>query len=57
MAIIDVYDALISERHYKKAFSHEEAIKIITDGRNSQFDPVLTDIFLSINEKLNSINK
>ena len=51
MAIIDVYDALISERPYKKAFSHEKAIKIITEGRNSQFDPVLTDIFISINEK------
>jgi len=51
MAIIDVYDALVSERPYKTAFSHEEAIKIITEGKNTQFDPVLTDIFLSIKYK------
>jgi len=52
MAIIDVYDALISERPYKKAFSHEEAIKIIKDGKGSHFDPALTDLFLSISEQL-----
>ena len=46
MALADVYDALISERPYKKAFSREEAMKIIQDGRGSQFDPVLTDIFI-----------
>jgi len=51
MAIIDVYDALVSERPYKKAFPHEEAIKIITEGKNTQFDPVLTEIFLSIKDK------
>ena len=48
MAIIDVYDALISERPYKKAFSHEEAIKIIKDGSGSHFDPVLTELFISV---------
>ena len=51
MAIIDVYDALVSERPYKKAFTHEEAIKIITDGKNTQFDPVLIDVFLGIKDK------
>ncbi|MCL2196881.1 MAG: HD domain-containing protein, partial [Treponema sp.] len=53
MAIIDVYDALVSERPYKTAFSHEEAIKIITEGKHTQFDPILTDIFLSIKDKFN----
>jgi HD-GYP domain-containing protein (c-di-GMP phosphodiesterase class II) len=51
MAIIDVYDALISKRPYKEPFTHEEAIKIITEGRGTQFDPVLTDLFLSIAER------
>jgi putative two-component system response regulator len=50
MALADVYDALVSERPYKKAFSHTEAVKIIQDGRGSQFDPVLTDIFVKIIE-------
>jgi HD-GYP domain-containing protein (c-di-GMP phosphodiesterase class II) len=52
MAIIDVYDALISERPYKKAFSHEEAIRIIQEGRGTTFDPVLTDLFLSVADSL-----
>jgi len=50
MAIVDVYDALISERPYKKAFSREEAIKIIKDGRGTHFDPALTDLFISMPE-------
>jgi len=48
MAIADVYDALISERPYKKAMTHDEAIKIITEGRGTHFDPVLIDLFLKI---------
>ena len=50
MAIADVYDALTSERTYKEAISHEEAVKIIQEGRNTHFDPVLTDLFVEINE-------
>ena len=46
MAIVDVYDALISERPYKKPFSHEEAEVVIFRGRGSHFDPVLADLFL-----------
>jgi len=45
MAIIDVYDALISERPYKKAFTHEEAIKIVSEGRGTHFDPELIDLW------------
>jgi response regulator RpfG family c-di-GMP phosphodiesterase len=52
MAIADVFDALISERPYKKAFSREEAVKIIVDGSGTQFDPVLIDLFMQIYGKL-----
>ena len=45
MAIADVYDALISERPYKTAVSHEEAVRIILEGRGRHFDPVLVDVF------------
>jgi len=48
MAVADVYDALISDRPYKKAMTHEEAVKIITDGKGTHFDPILTDLFLNI---------
>jgi HD-GYP domain-containing protein (c-di-GMP phosphodiesterase class II) len=52
MAIIDVYDALLSARPYKKPFLHEEAIKIISDGKGSSFDPLLTELFLSVAHQL-----
>ncbi|MDR1978276.1 MAG: response regulator [Synergistaceae bacterium] len=45
MAIADVYDALISQRPYKKPFTTTEAEKIIEAGRGSHFDPVLVDVF------------
>jgi putative two-component system response regulator len=45
MAIADVYDALTSERPYKKAFSHEEAVKIIEEGKGTHFDPALVGLF------------
>lgn len=50
MAIADVYDALISKRVYKPAFSHEEAVRLIREGRGSHFDPVLTDAFIAISQ-------
>ena len=46
MAIVDVYDALISERPYKKAFTHEEAVKIITENSGKHFDPTLVEVFI-----------
>ena len=38
---MDVYDALTSERCYKKAFDHDTAIKMILDGKCGQFNPIL----------------
>ncbi|MDR2965329.1 MAG: HD domain-containing protein [Treponema sp.] len=52
MAIIDVYDALVSERPYKKPFTHKEAMDIIQEAKGSSFAPALTDVFLSIADKL-----
>ena len=48
MAIADVYDALIAERSYKKAFSHEEARATIIEGSGTHFDPVLIDVFQKV---------
>jgi putative two-component system response regulator len=56
MAIADVYDALISARPYKNAFTHDAAVKIIVDGRGTQFDPVLTDLFEEIHEEFRAIS-
>jgi putative two-component system response regulator len=49
MALADVYDALVSDRPYKSAFTHEDAIGIIKDSRGTQFDPKIVDVFLRIN--------
>jgi len=51
MAIADVYDALISERSYKKALSHEEACQAIEDGSGTHFDPVLVDAFRNVKDE------
>jgi putative two-component system response regulator len=51
MAIADVYDALTSVRPYKEALSHEEAVRIITEGSGTQFDPVLVDTFIRAAER------
>jgi putative two-component system response regulator len=45
MAIVDVYDALVSDRPYKKAFSHDEAVRIIIEGKGTHFDPALVGLF------------
>jgi len=50
MAIADVYDALVSERPYKKPFPHEEAVEIIRYGSGSHFDPKIAGMFLRISE-------
>jgi len=45
MALSDVYDALTSERCYKKAMTHEEAKKIVLDGAGAHFDPAVVSAF------------
>ncbi|MDR1709558.1 MAG: response regulator [Candidatus Accumulibacter sp.] len=51
MAVVDVYDALTSERPYKKAFGHEEAVRIIAEGSGTHFDPALAALFGQVAEK------
>ena len=48
MALVDVYDALTSDRPYKKAFSHEEALQIMLDGGGKHFDPALVSLFAQV---------
>jgi response regulator RpfG family c-di-GMP phosphodiesterase len=56
MAIADVYDALVSIRPYKKAFTHEEAVNIIVEGSEKHFDPALVRIFISVAEQFKRSN-
>jgi len=55
MAVADVYDALISRRVYKPAFSHETAVGIMKEGRGTHFDPDILDAFLDIEETFRAI--
>ena len=48
MAIADVYDALVSDRPYKKAFTHEKAVEIIKESSGTHFDREIVDVFLEI---------
>lgn len=57
MALADVYDALISERVYKRAFSHEEAIKLIKEGIGTHFDPDVGATFLVVHDQFQKIAK
>ena len=60
VSLADVYDALTSERCYKKAFSHEKAVQMILNGECGAFNPLLlqclTDIQADLKEKLQQHN-
>ena len=55
MAVADVYDALISQRIYKEAMPHEQAVAILREGRGTHFDPDVVDAFLEIAEEFRAI--
>ena len=52
MAVADVFDALVAERIYKKPFTYEKAMSIITEGSGKHFDPMVVDAFCKISEQL-----
>ncbi len=57
MSIVDVYDALTNARVYKPALTHAEAVALMRAGAGTQFDPVLSEIFLENHEKYQSLSK
>ena len=50
MAVANVYDSLVVASVYRKALSHTEACEILADGRGTEFDPMIIDIFLKNHE-------
>ena len=50
--IVDIYDTLLGERCYKKAYSKEESLKIIEEGSGTFFDPEIVDVFLKVQKQL-----
>lgn len=57
VALADVYDALTSERCYKKAFSHATAIEMITKGECGQFNPLLITCLNSVAEEMRLVKE
>lgn len=54
MAVADVYDALVSERPYKKPFAHEQAVEIIKKDSGTHFDPKIIEAFLNVADDFNA---
>lgn len=57
VAIVDVYDALTSERAYKRAFTPDEAADVIERGSGSHFDPALVQAFASVKDRFAQITR
>ena len=55
MAVADVFDALMSKRSYKPPFSYEDAVKIITDGSGTRFDPKVVAAFVAAIDEVKAV--
>jgi putative two-component system response regulator len=52
MSVVDVYDALVSDRVYRKGMPQEKAFEIISSGNGTQFDPDILEAFESCKDYL-----
>ena len=52
VSVADVYDALVSKRVYKDAYSHEQAMKMILNGECGAFNPRLMEVLVEIQDKI-----
>lgn len=52
VSVTDVYDALVSKRVYKDAYSHEQAMKMILNGECGAFNPLLMEVLVEIQDKI-----
>ncbi|OYY19463.1 MAG: hypothetical protein B7Y05_00505 [Polynucleobacter sp. 24-46-87] len=57
MSLADMYDALVSKRVYKNAWSHEQAAHEILSKRSAQFDPAIVDAFIAEQAHFQEIEK
>lgn len=55
VAVVDVYDALISERPYKKAWNHHEALEEISQLSGKKFDPEIVNAFMRVENEIQKI--
>jgi PAS domain S-box-containing protein len=57
VAVTDVYDALTTERRYKKAFDHAQACNIIIQGKGTHFDPELIEAFTAVEGQFDRLRR
>lgn len=55
ISLVDVYDALTSDRPYRKAISREQAVQILRAGSGSQFDPVVVETFIALLPEMDAV--
>ena len=57
MSVADMYDALVSERVYKREWTHDEAAQEIILNKGIRFDPFVVDAFIAEQKKFQNIDK
>ena len=57
VAVVDVFDALSSNRPYKAAMPFEEALNILDEGRGTHFDPAVYDAFIRVKDKIAAVQQ
>jgi putative two-component system response regulator len=55
MAIVDVYDAVTSERSYRETFTDEEAVQLIIDNAGTRYDPEIVKIFYEVKDDFKAV--
>jgi putative two-component system response regulator len=55
MAIVDVYDALVHDRPYKKAFTNEVAVKMIMENSGTHYDPEIAKVFYELRDQFQAV--
>jgi putative two-component system response regulator len=55
VSIADVYDALRMKRSYKPPYSHVTTVEKMSEGKGTQFDPLLLDVFLAISPEFDEL--
>jgi len=57
LAIADLYDALLSDRPYKKVFTEEEVVGIIMDNAGKMFDPLIAEVFFEVKDRFDEARR
>ena len=57
LAVADLYDALLSDRPYQKAFTEDEVVGIIMDNAGKLFDPLIVDVFFTVKEQFGEVRR